>query len=149
MDRSAGVVVDLVEEAIDVAALLNQAGEDGDGAIASFVGRVRNHSDGAAVHQLDYQAYRPMALSEMQRIAIDAHDRCRLSSVTLVHRIGALLVGDVAVTVITSAPHRGAALDGCREIIEAVKRDVPIWKREHVPGGARWVDGRCTVEADV
>ncbi|MBJ7593952.1 MAG: molybdenum cofactor biosynthesis protein MoaE [Candidatus Dormibacteraeota bacterium] len=149
MGTSAGVVVDLVEEAINVAALLNHVGEDGDGAVASFIGRVRNHSDGAPVHQLDYQAYGPMALSEMRRIAIEARDRFGLSAVTVIHRVGALLVGEAAVVVITTAPHRGAALDGCRQIIEAVKRDVPIWKREHVPGGARWVDGRCAVQADV
>ncbi len=89
-----------------------------------------------------------MALSETRHIAIEARERCGLSTVIVVHWVGALLVGDTAVVVITTAPHRRAALDGCREIIEAVKQDVPIWKREHVPGGARWVDGRCPVEAD-
>ncbi len=135
--------VSLTDQPIDVAGLLDRAGSAADGAVACFIGRVRDHAGGEEVHRLDYQAYEPMALSEMRRIAVEARRRLDLSSVILVHRTGDLPVGEVAVAVVTTSAHRAAALDGCRDVIDSVKSDVPIWKREHTTRGARWVDARC------
>lgn len=142
-DDAAGVSVTLTDQPIDVGALLDHAGTDEDGAVACFLGRVRDRSDGEAVHRLDYEAYTSMALAEMRRIAATARDRHGVTTVALVHRTGALAVGEIAVAVVTTSAHRGAALDSCRDVIDAVKRDVPIWKREHRADGARWVDARC------
>lgn len=139
------VSVSLDEGPIDAAALLAAAGGDADGAVACFIGRVRDHSDGACVLGLDYESYVPMALAMLRRIAAASRSRHGLSSVAVAHRLGALHIGDVAVVVVTAAPHRGAALDACREVIDEVKADVPIWKREHTLAGARWVDARCAV----
>lgn len=138
----AGVLVVLTDEPIAVDALLAGAGDAHDGAVGCFVGRVRDRSDGLAVHALDYEAYAPMALVVMRRIAVESRRRHRLTSVAVVHRLGRLLVGDVAVAVVTASPHRAAAIDACREVIEAVKADVPIWKREHTAVGTHWVDAR-------
>ncbi|MEO8897895.1 MAG: molybdenum cofactor biosynthesis protein MoaE [Candidatus Dormibacter sp.] len=143
------VSVALTDAPIDAGALLNSAGSDEDGAVACFVGRVRNHSNGALIHALDYEAYGPMALSTMRTIARDACARHGLSTIVLVHRVGALAVGDVAVVVVASSAHRAAALDACSEVVEAVKADVPIWKREHTAAGARWVDARGAVGTHV
>lgn len=148
-DGEDGVTVALSDQPIAVDTLLMQAGDDHDGAVACFVGRVRDHNDGAMVHALEYQAYAPMALSMMRRIALEARERHGLTTITLVHRLGALAVGDVAVAVVTSSPHRSSALDSCREVIEAVKAEVPIWKREHTADGTDWVDARCTSGAHV
>ncbi len=144
-----GVTVALTGAPIDAGALLNSAGVDEDGAVACFVGRVRNHSNGVLIHALDYEAYGPMALSMMRTIARDARARHGLSTIVLVHRVGALAVGDVAIVVVASSAHRAAALDACSEVVEAVKADVPIWKREHTAAGACWVDARGAVGTHV
>jgi molybdopterin synthase catalytic subunit/molybdopterin converting factor small subunit len=142
-DDMPGIAVTLTDQPIDLALLLDQAGTDADGAVACFVGRVRNHSAGESVHLLEYEAYGPMALSEMKRIAARALESHGLTTVTLVHRIGALAVGEVAVAVVTASVHRASALEGCREVIDAIKAHTPIWKREHTAAGAQWLDARC------
>ncbi len=138
------IAVSLTDSPIDAGALLNSSGTTADGAVACFVGRVRDHSEGAVVLGLDYQAYEAMALPMMRSIAADAAARHGLSTITVVHRVGSLAVSDVAVAVIASSPHREAALLACREVIDAVKADVPIWKHEHTSSGSHWVDARCT-----
>jgi molybdopterin synthase catalytic subunit/molybdopterin converting factor small subunit len=148
-DVDAGLSVALTTDSIDVAALIAHAGADEDGAVACFIGQVRNHSGSERVDRLEYEAYRPMALASMREIGRQAQRHHRLTRVTLHHRVGELLVSDVAVVVITSAPHRADAFAGCRAIIDAVKRDVPIWKREHTPAGAVWSDARCLEDAGV
>jgi molybdopterin synthase catalytic subunit/molybdopterin converting factor small subunit len=143
------VNVALTAAPIDVGRLLANSGSDADGAVACFVGRVRDRSNGARVLALDYEAYEPMALSMMRAIARHAATRHRLSAITVVHRLGALAVGDTTVVVVTSSAHREAALDACREVLEAIKADVPIWKREHTAAGTQWVDAPCATGADV
>lgn len=122
-------------------ALLGPIRRDADGGIALFVGVVRDHNEGKVVTSLDYEAYIPMAEKEMARIAEAvslAHPEAVLA---MRHRIGSLKIGDVAVAVVASAPHREEAFAACREGIEAIKARVPIWKREHGPDGAVWVEG--------
>lgn len=148
-DVDVGLSVALTTDAIDVAAVIAKAGTDEDGAVACFIGQVRNHSGSERVDRLEYEAYGPMALAVMREIVRDARAHHQLTQVTLVHRVGELRVGEVAVLVITSAPHRAEAFEGCRAIIDAVKRDVPIWKREHTPAGAAWSDARCLEDAGV
>jgi molybdopterin synthase catalytic subunit len=134
------LTVALSEGPINVADILQAAGTAADGAVACFLGQVRNHSDGVAVDALDYEAYAPMALASMRAIAEDGRARHGLSTVLIAHRVGTLVVGDVALLVVTTSAHRGPALDACRELVETVKAEVPIWKREHTAEGARWVD---------
>ncbi len=132
----------LVDEPIDAARLTAELRSDVDGAIASFLGVVRGSTDGTAVSRLDYEAYPEMAGRELRRIAEAVAARHALSGLALVHRVGSLEVGAVSVAAVAAAPHRGAALDACREGIEMVKRDLPMWKREHRSDGAVWVDAR-------
>jgi molybdopterin synthase catalytic subunit/molybdopterin converting factor small subunit len=127
---------------IDVAAEITAAGTARDGAVATFIGRVRDHSDGVAVARMDYEAYAEMAESEMRRIATELHARGGISTITIVHRTGTLEVGEASVVVIVAAPHRDTAFPVCQEAIELIKRTVPVWKREHRPDGAHWVDAR-------
>jgi molybdopterin synthase catalytic subunit len=130
----------LSTEPIDPATLLDEVSRPEDGGVALFVGVVRNHNEGRRVDRLEYEAYGPMAEKEMARIA----DRLRVlhpeARVLLRHRVGSLAIGDVAVVVVASAPHREEAFAACREGIEAIKATVPIWKREIGPGGAVWVE---------
>ncbi|MEM1030930.1 MAG: molybdenum cofactor biosynthesis protein MoaE [Myxococcota bacterium] len=109
------------------------------GAVASFVGVVRDHSEGRAVTSLEYHCYRTMAERELQTIAQELVQARSGVAVACLHRVGSLVVGDVAVVCAASAAHRGEAFDACRDLIDRVKARVPIWKREHGPDGVAWV----------
>jgi molybdopterin synthase catalytic subunit len=118
----------------------------GAGAVCVFLGTVRDRNEGRPVVKLEYEAYASMALAEMQRIVEEIAAEMPGVRLAVVHRTGALAVGDVAVVCAASAPHRGEAYSACRALIDRVKARVPIWKREHGPEGAYWVgwqDARC------
>ncbi len=118
----------------------------GAGAICVFLGMVRDRSDGRPVVKLEYEAYGSMAEAEMTRIAAEIAVEIPGVRLAVVHRTGALLVGDIAVVCAASAPHRPEAYRACRLLIDRVKARAPIWKREHGPDGAYWVgweDARC------
>jgi MoaE-MoaD fusion protein len=127
---------------IDVGSLIASAGSSRDGAVATFVGRVRDNSDGVTVHRLDYEAYSEMAETEMRRIGEALFARGGISTITIVHRTGSLLIGEASVVVVVAAPHRDTAFPVCQEALEMIKTTVPVWKREHRADGARWVDAR-------
>ncbi|MHB8695947.1 MAG: molybdenum cofactor biosynthesis protein MoaE [Solirubrobacteraceae bacterium] len=123
----------------------------GAGAVCVFLGTVRDVNDGKPVVLLEYQAYDSMALAEMRRIAGEIAAEIDGVRLAVIHRVGSLGVGDVAVVCAASAPHRGEAYRACRALIDRVKMRVPIWKREHGPEGAYWVgwqDARCNDEHD-
>lgn len=129
----------LVTDPIDLPRLVAEVRGDGDGAIALFLGAVRETSQGGPVYRLDYETYPPLADRELRRIGTEVTERHGLSGMALVHRTGSLLVGEVSVAVAAAAPHRRAALLACEEAVESLKRDLPVWKREHHPNGARGV----------
>jgi molybdopterin synthase catalytic subunit len=125
---------------IDAAAVIESVSADEHGALATFVGLVRDHHLGRAVVGLEYSAYGSMAERECARIVADAEARWP-ARVGLQHRLGVLEIGDIAVVVAAGSAHRDAAFDACRYVIEEVKRTVPIWKREHYADGTEaWVD---------
>jgi len=135
--------VRLVREPIDVAALVREVADATVGAVATFVGVVRRGigPGGQPLVALEYTAYEPMALAEMERLAQEALRQYELHAVRVVHRLGRLNIGEASVAVVVSAPHRAAAFDACREIIERLKVQVPIFKREIWSGGAAtWVN---------
>jgi molybdopterin synthase catalytic subunit/molybdopterin converting factor small subunit len=136
------VRVAITEAPIDAAAVMADVGGDGDGAVAVFVGRVRNNSDGHQVARIDYDVYREMAEREMLQIATSIHARAGITAITIVHRVGTVLVGEASVVIAVAAPHRDAAFAACHDAIEMIKRTVPVWKREHRDDGAHWVDAR-------
>ncbi len=113
----------------------------GAGAYASFEGWVRDHNEGKHVLRLDYEAYESMAVKEGRRIVDDAIRQFGLTAARCVHRVGELAIGDLAVWVGVSSPHRGEAFKACRFIIDEVKHRVPIWKKEHyTDGDSGWVN---------
>jgi molybdopterin synthase catalytic subunit len=116
------------------------------GGIDVFIGAVRDSNDGRAVTVLEYEAYLSMAEKEMARIAVEIENEIPGVRLAVLHRVGRLVVGDVAVVCAASAPHRQQAFDACRALIDRIKARVPIWKREHGPDGPYWVgweDARC------
>jgi molybdopterin synthase catalytic subunit len=121
----------------------------GAGAVCVFLGTVRDHNEGAAVVTLEYEAYAAMALAEMQRIVQELVAEIPGVRLAIVHRSGALSVGEIAVACAASSAHRDEAYRACRALIDRTKARVPIWKREFGPDGAHWVgwrDARCLAD---
>jgi molybdopterin converting factor subunit 1 len=108
------------------------------GGVVTFIGKVREHSQGAVIHHLEYEAYEPMALRVMQQIAAGVEAEIPDARVAIHHRLGWLGIGELAVIVAAAAPHRAEAFDACRAAIDRLKRDVPIWKREVAVDGTTW-----------
>jgi len=109
------------------------------GALATFVGVVRDHNDGKAVDALEYSAYESMALEEMRRIIDELETEIEGVRLAAHHRIGPLAVGDDAVVCAASSPHRDEAFVAGRALIDRIKDRVPIWKRERGPDDVRWI----------
>ena len=126
---------------IDAVALMSEVRTEGDGAVSLFLGTVRNVNAGRSVLFLEYEAYEGMAEREMERIAADASARFGVTGVAIVHRVGRVDIGEASIAIAVAAPHRAAAMDACRFVIDSVKTQAPIWKREHFVGGIVWVDG--------
>jgi MoaE-MoaD fusion protein len=131
----------LVDNTIDADALIRQVRTGADGAIVTFDGCVRNQSHGRRTLYLDYEAYESMALAKMREIAAEARTKFPIDRVAIAHRLGRLDIGETSVFIAVSAPHRAAAFDACRHIIDTLKRSVPIWKKEYFEDGAVWADG--------
>ncbi|MBK8205577.1 MAG: molybdenum cofactor biosynthesis protein MoaE [Planctomycetes bacterium] len=130
----------LTTKAIDTPALLAELADAQDGALVLFLGVVRNHHQGRSVAHIDYEAYEPMALKELQRITHAVAQSYALSNVLVVHRFGRHNIGDASIAVVIGSPHRGPAFEAAREIMDQVKKDVPIWKKEHFSDGTiEWV----------
>lgn len=132
-------LVGLPSGPIDAEAIRAHLACDGAGGEVIFTGTVRDHNQGRAVTQLAFEAYEEMALKQLEALALEIHERFEVSRVALVHRLGVVPLNEACVIVGVSAPHRAAAFDGCRHGIDALKRDVAIWKRETFEGGEVWV----------
>jgi molybdopterin synthase catalytic subunit len=113
--------------------------EEGVGGIVHFIGTVRNNTKGNRVLKLDFEAYKPLAVSEMKKIAEVAIEKYDITKVAIHHRIGALGIGEIPVIIAVSAPHRAAAFEACQYAIDTLKETVPIWKKEYLEGGEVWV----------
>ena len=133
-------MIALTREPIDIAALGAPAAADG--AACTFVGVVRDHNAGRAVRHLEYEAFEEMALPLLQEIAAEAGRRWPITSISIVHRLGRLEIGEPSVAVAAFAPHRAAAFEACRYAIDTLKATVPIWKKEFYADGAVWLEDR-------
>jgi molybdopterin synthase catalytic subunit len=116
-------------------------GDENAGAVASFLGTVRDRNQGRRVTVLEYEAYEPLALRVFERIVAEVAREWPDTVLALHHRIGALAVGEVSVAIAAASPHRAAAFAACRYTIERVKQIAPIWKREKFEGGETWIEG--------
>jgi molybdopterin synthase catalytic subunit len=131
----------LVDDAIKTVPILAGMKQPGDGAIVVFDGIVRNNSRGRRTLHLDYTAYEPMALRQMEQLARQALADFSVRDVRLVHRLGRLQIGETSVYIAVASAHRAAAFDACRWLIDTLKKTVPIWKKEYFEDGAVWADG--------
>jgi len=130
----------IVEEPIDVAALISSAQRPDCGAISTFVGTTRIDESGeASVEYLEYEAYRPMADRKLAEIGAEIEGRWDVRVVSIVHRIGRVDPGEASVAIVVASPRRGPAFEASRYAIERIKQVVPIWKREVWSDGYVWV----------
>jgi molybdopterin synthase catalytic subunit len=134
---------------IDVAALRAALADPACGGYAAFEGWVRDSHEGQSVRRLEYEAYESLAVREAERIVAEAVARFGVSHAACAHRVGDLAVGELAVWVGVSAPHRDEAFRACRYIIDEIKHRLPIWKKEHyLNGDSGWVNcERCATHA--
>lgn len=130
----------LAQTPIDTATLRAELLDDRVGGYASFEGWVRNHNEGRDVLGLRYEAYAALAEAEGEKVLDEARAKFDILDVRCVHRVGDLVIGEMAVWVGVSAAHRDAAFAACRYIIDEVKARVPIWKHErYAEGDAGWL----------
>lgn len=134
-------MVALTRGRIDAEGLVAGLKHGEDGAVTVFDGIVRNHSRGRKTLYLDYEAYEEMALKQMRALAAKALEDFKIRDVALVHRLGRLEVGETSVLIAVASPHRAAAFDACRWLIDTLKTTIPIWKKEHFEDGAVWAQG--------
>jgi len=109
------------------------------GGVNVFVGAVRDQTQGKKVIRLEYEAYKPMALSEMSKIADQIKQKWPAASIAIHHRVGNLKVGEAAVIIAVATPHRDDAFSACQYAIDTLKQTVPIWKKEVFEDGEIWV----------
>jgi len=120
------------------------SGEDGVGAVVSFVGVVRGESGGEKLLALQLEHYPGMTERELSRIADEATARWHLSAVTIIHRVGVLRPQDPIVLVVTASAHRQAAFDGCAFVMDYLKTQAPFWKKETRASGEYWIEARSS-----
>ena len=131
--------IKVTAEPLDIPACIDWVMSPQSGGIDVFIGTVRDATKGKPVVRLEFEAYVPMALSEMRKLAEQATAKWPLHKVLLHHRTGVLPIGDVPVVIAVSAAHRAAAFEACRFLIDTLKQTVPIWKKEIFEDGEVWV----------
>ena len=133
-------MVSLTNGPIDHYGLTEQVRQAHSGAVVTFLGTVRDLTDGRVTTALDYEAHPALAEKALAEIEAEARRRWPVGELALVHRLGRLEVGDVSVAIAVSCPHRAEAFEACRYVIERLKERVPIWKKENwADGSGEWV----------
>ena len=134
---------DITTDPIDPSTVVQRVGGPEDGAVALFLGTVRNHNEGRTVGGMEYEGYAEMAREQLAAIVAEAAVRAESDRIAAVHRLGNLSIGEVSVAIVVSSPHRAEAFDAARYVIEEIKKRLPVWKRErYVGGGAEWLEGQ-------
>ena len=137
---------ELTTDPIDVGAVARRVVLPECGAIVSLDGFTREWTKGRRTKYLVYEAYDGMAVSEMQRLGVEAHKRFDIAHIGIVHRTGRLEIGETSVVISISAPHRKAAFEACEWAIKELKRTVPIWKKEVYADGEEWVEPQTNTD---
>ena len=129
----------LTQEPLSLDAVVREVRATSAGAIATFIGTVRNRSRDRTVLYLEYEAYEGMAEEVMAELAAELRTRHELSAIAIHHRVGRVEIGEPSVVIAVSSPHRAAALAACKEAIDTLKGTVPLWKKEVYEGGEEWI----------
>ena len=133
-------IIKVQREPIELDAIVGELSRPDCGAVLSFLGLVRDHAGGREVESIDYSCYEEMAAKELDRVVARCQERHGVAHAAVVHRIGLLAVGEASLGLVVASPHRREAFACGLDIIDEMKKTVPIWKREFGPDGASWVD---------
>ena len=133
----------IVEEEISLSSVVKAVEDAETGAVVTFIGWVRNHTEGKRVLALEYEAYKDMAEQKLAEIGAEIEQKWNLDRVAIVHRVGHLKVGETSVVIAVAAPHRAEAFEACRYAIDRIKEIVPIWKKDIYEDGEKWVGGEA------
>ena len=133
------MLFEVTPEPLSVDSLVRAVLTEGDGAVVTFVGTVRDNSGGRKVLALEYEAYAEMAEAEMKRIGLEMIDKWGLHGIAMRHRVGRLEVGETSVIIAVASPHRQEAFAACSEALDMLKASVPVWKKEYFEDGEVWV----------
>ena len=138
--KSEDCLIELVDHPIDIVGLQNSLSDPDVGAHAWFLGVTRRTTDDRVTETLSYEAHQPMALKELEKLAALAMQKFALRRLVIVHRLGEVPVGQASVVIGCSSPHRGDALAALPWIMDLLKKEIPIWKRElYIDGTTEWV----------
>ncbi|MES2731110.1 MAG: molybdenum cofactor biosynthesis protein MoaE [Bacteroidota bacterium] len=132
-------MIAITDQPISVADVIQAVQSDRAGAVDVFIGTVRNNSLQKNVVRLEYEAYDKMAVKKMEEIALEVKAKWPVQKIAMVHRKGVLGIGEIAVVVAVSTPHRKEAFEACQYTIDTLKQVVPIWKKEFYDNGETWV----------
>lgn len=131
--------IKLLDTPLSTQECIDFVSNDNAGGISVFIGTVRNQTKGKEVVRLDFEAYAPMAISEMRKIAEQATKKWPVEKMAIHHRVGTLHIQEIAVVIAVATPHRKAAFEACAYAIDTLKETVPIWKKEVFEDGEVWV----------
>lgn len=131
--------IKLTNEKLSAEECVHFVAADEVGGLVTFIGTVRNHTKGKSVLKLDFEAYEPMAISEMRKIAEQAKAKFGIQKIAIHHRLGTLAIGEIPVIIAVSSAHRATAFEACQFAIDTLKETVPIWKKEYLSDGEVWV----------
>lgn len=132
---------ELTDDVLDPKPLIEEVQHSASGALVLFLGVVRDQNQGRKVRFLEYDAYRSMAEKEMRHVGDEIATRWPTARIAMRHRVGRLAVGETALVIAVSAPHRSEAFEACRYAIDRIKEIVPIWKKEVWEDGEAWMEG--------
>jgi molybdopterin synthase catalytic subunit len=129
----------VTDQPLSLDEVVQAVSDESQGGLVTFTGVVRRHSRGKTIVRLEYEAYAPMAERTMAQIGQAIASELPGVRVAIVHRVGVLAVGEAAVVIAASAPHRAQAFEACRAAIDRLKESVPIWKKEIADDGEAWI----------
>lgn len=136
-------MIKISDKPIDIQACIDAVQSERAGAIDVFIGTVRNHNNAKEVVRLEFETYDVMAVKKMEELASQAYNRWDIEKIVMIHRKGVLQIGDVAVVIAVSTPHRVASFEACQWLIDTLKTVVPIWKKEIYESGEEWLEAHA------
>ncbi len=132
-------MIEITHRALDPRSITASVRRDSNGAVVTFLGATRRNSMGKGVLYLEYEAYEPMALKKLSEIAAEVTQKWGIQDLAIAHRVGRLEIEDISLVVAVASPHRKEAFQACGYVVDRIKEDVPIWKKEVFEDGEVWV----------
>jgi molybdopterin synthase catalytic subunit len=132
-------MIEITSQPISAQSVIDKVRQNGDGAVVTFIGTVRDNAEGKRVLYLEYETYPEMAEKKLKEICKEIHSRWEINDIGIVHRIGRLEIGETAVVIAVGSAHRLEAFQACQYAIDRIKEIVPIWKKEFYQDSSSWI----------